>query len=244
MPTSVFLHGFCENKSMWEGVIQQFEGPKLSLDLPGFGARPLPEAQPTLEWWARFVHQYIQDESIDDPILIGHSMGGYIALEYARLYPSSLSGLGLIHSHCFEDSEEKKEGRKKVIDFVSRYGIDKWLPDMAKSLLRVDNIENDAFYTKALSFIEDVDPESVIAGQTAMLSKKDRSEILRQIDCPVLLIGGTEDSHLPFDKVLEMSLMPDQVQISKMSGSGHLSMVEERETFVEKVNQFIDWVSG
>lgn len=240
--TAVFLHGFCENRHMWDGIINEVDGPILCIDLPGFGDEPLPEPTPSLQSWAVYLNQLFLENNVSNPILLGHSMGGYIALEYANLFPNSLSGLGLVHSHCFEDSEEKKSNRRKVIDFVEAHGIERWLPDMAESLLRSDQKPKAELLAQAFSFIESVQPESVIAGQRAMLEKRDRSAVLRSIRVPVWIAGGVYDSHLTFDRVLEMAIMPEQVQITKLQESGHLGMVEERELFIKELNDYLDWV--
>lgn len=240
--TAALIHGFCENRHMWDGIIHEVDGPFLTLDLPGFGEEPLPNPAPSLQSWAVYLNQYFVNNGIERPVLLGHSMGGYIALEYANLFPNSLSGIGLIHSHCFEDPEEKKANRRKVISFVQANGMDRWLPDMAHSLLRSDQKADPEHYPEAFSFINSVKPESAIAGQQAMLEKQDRSKVLRKLDVPVWLLGGEHDSHVAFESLLKMCILPKQVKISKMKESGHLAMVEEKEAFVAELNNYLDWV--
>ena len=112
----IFLHGFNENSAVWDLIIpalaKQYQC--VVIDLPGFGKSPLP-ANLSIKYMANAVHRVIEEINIAKPIVIGHSMGGYVSLELAAHYPDLLSGVGLFHSTAIADTDEKKDNRLKTI---------------------------------------------------------------------------------------------------------------------------------
>ncbi len=120
----VLVHGFCEDSTIWEefraGLLEE-NYRLISIDLPGFGrSEVLPVVN--IEQMAEAVHAVLLKLNISKAVFIGHSMGGYAGLAFARLYPELLMGLGLFHSHPYADSEEKKENRRRSVAFIKRQG--------------------------------------------------------------------------------------------------------------------------
>jgi pimeloyl-ACP methyl ester carboxylesterase len=242
--TLILLHGFCENKSMWDHVYPSLNADRvICLDLSGFGEKPLENSNVSLKDWSNEVKHYIVEHlSQEDVVLLGHSMGGYIGLELILQEPNLLTGFGLVHSHCFEDPLEKRQNREKVIRFIQKNGTSHWLPQMAESLLAEKNINNKALFDQAMSFIQDVHVESAIAGQKAMLNKRDRSSIWSTIEIPLLLVAGEYDTHCTMENSLKMASMGQQLQMVHLPESGHLGMVEQPKEFVKGVNDYLSWV--
>ena len=116
-PVLVFLHGFCENKQIWEQFTQPLQANYrlILIDLPGFGDNTVPRPDYTMESGAVYVREVLTSLAIQKCVLIGHSMGGYVGLAFAEKYPELLLGLVLFHSSALPDSAEKKENRNKTI---------------------------------------------------------------------------------------------------------------------------------
>jgi pimeloyl-ACP methyl ester carboxylesterase len=122
----VLLHGFGEDGNIWKQQVaylaQQFR--VIVPDIPGSGNSPLLKKQDvSIEDYAHCIHQLIADILPDDNnkiTLLGHSMGGYITLSYAKLFPQKLNAFGLIHSTAFADSEEKKQVRLRGIETITQ----------------------------------------------------------------------------------------------------------------------------
>lgn len=106
----VLLHGFCENKTLWDDFVQYLSPDYhvMALDLPGFGDSELGTDECTIEYMAEKVADFLNQQGVDKCTMIGHSLGGYVALAYAEKYGDKLDGLGLFHSTVFADSEEKQ----------------------------------------------------------------------------------------------------------------------------------------
>src|SRR5258708_28717038 len=122
-PPLVFLHGFCETHEIWREFIKPISAQFriITPDLPGFGkSKKLPDPF-TIDQVGNAVGMWLIENQILTSIVIGHSMGGYVALSLAAQHPQLLQGLGLFHSNVFADTNEKKENRNKVIEFVRNH---------------------------------------------------------------------------------------------------------------------------
>lgn len=115
----VLLHGFCEDASLWQGISSALSDiPVLAIDLPGVaGQSDLPE-HPDMPTYAAAVRAVLDALEIEKCVLVGHSLGGYVALEFAAQAGERLAGLGLFHSHPFPDNEERKLARLRGIDML------------------------------------------------------------------------------------------------------------------------------
>ena len=123
-PLTVFLHGYLESSTMWEALnLNKLSGTKLLIDLPGHGKSPLfdPSEIPSMKFMADEVGRVLAFLKIDAYRLIGHSMGGYVALELAANTPKGISTpshVTLLNSNCWSDSEAKQADRLRVAEIA------------------------------------------------------------------------------------------------------------------------------
>jgi len=114
----VLVHGFGEDGHVWDQQLAVLEQSMLVLipDLPGTGkSGRWNDAHVDIADYAKALIAILDAEGIDTCCLLGHSMGGYITLAFAELYPERLTGFGLIHSTAYADSDEKKTNRLKAV---------------------------------------------------------------------------------------------------------------------------------
>lgn len=107
----VFVHGFCEDSMVWDEFIPEIVAAGynvLTLDLPGFGESEVVQ-DASVEVIADVINAVLVELQLSNIILIGHSLGGYVALAFAKKYADKLIGLGLFHSQPYADSEEKRK---------------------------------------------------------------------------------------------------------------------------------------
>ncbi len=224
----MLLHGFAENQATWEHQTAFLRAyyHVLVPNLPGTGksARTAPLS---MESMAEFVHAILVAENISQITIIGHSMGGYVALAFAEKHPQLLEGLGLFSSTARPDSEEKKEARQKSIRMMQQYGTEAFLrqllPNMfsasfrAKQTVRVDNYVQAALPGNL---------DTLIAYYEAMMARPDRTAVLKDIHVPVLFFIGKEDQAVPPENVLEQVTMPAVADIHIFEDVGHTGLLE------------------
>jgi len=173
--------------------------------------------------------------------LIGHSMGGYIALAFAEKFPQAFSALGLFHSTAFADSEEKKATRRKGIAFIRENGAHEFLKTVIPNLFSPGfKEENPAIIQKFIADQHNFTPEALVSCYEAMIVRPDRTAVLQKAVEPVLFIMGKYDNAVPMDDVLKQVHLPEKSYIHILQNSGHMGMMEEKENSQEILSTFLN----
>jgi pimeloyl-ACP methyl ester carboxylesterase len=242
--TVLLLHGFCEDSNMWEDFytdLLEEDYQVLRIDLPGFGQSE-PVADISIEDMAKGVQAVLKETGCGPLVFIGHSMGGYVGLSFARLYPEHLLGLGLFHSHPYEDSEEKRATRLKSVEFIRRQGHVLFVKQLLPNLFTPNFASSNAFLLEKLIYRASKFPsEGIVAAQLAMAHRPDQAATLEQIEVPVLFILGKEDTAVPSDKSLAQTHLPKTASIHLLEKVGHMGMFEARKQTQRIVRQFVDF---
>tara|TARA_R110000868_G_scaffold221110_1_gene472557 strand:+ start:992 stop:1774 length:783 start_codon:yes stop_codon:yes gene_type:complete len=225
----VLLHGFLENQKMWDNYIATFakKNRVITIDLLGHGETECLCYVHSMEDNAEAVQAVLAELRIRKAILVGHSMGGYVALAFAELYPDFVKGLVLLNSTAKEDNPERKTNRDRAIKAVKqRY---KGFVSMAISNLFSENNRE-----RLVQEIELVKKEAlktplqaIVASLEGMKIRKDRSLLFLQGTYPKILILGEKDSVLEYEETksqienttIELVSFPD----------GHMSHIENQE---------------
>lgn len=235
--TLLLLHGFCETHEIW----YDFTGPLvkhfkvITLDLPGFGqseALPMPF---TIDDVGDAVAHWLKERHLGKAVVIGHSLGGYVALSLAQNHSPLVSGLGLFHSTVFADSEEKKESRDKVIAFVLKNGVQPFIDTFVPGL----------FFDKAHPMIEVVHriasgtkSQTLISYSRAMRDRQDRTSTWQNDAIPKLMIAGAEDVLVPVNTSLEMAKMAKNLSFFELKNVAHMGLFEAKTECQEIIKGF------
>ncbi len=222
-PRLVFLHGFCEDGSMWEEFVRPFEEYALLLpDLPGFGDSGVWPSL-SIEDMAAAVEAILEDLGWGRCVLIGHSMGGYVALAFAERLGNRLDGLCLFHSHPYADTEEKKANRLKSIAFLAQYGSERYVTQLIPALFyrKLPEVEGQMI-ERAKRYL----PEGIQAALGAMAARPDRSKVLEACTVPVAFIVGGQDAAVPADYSMKQCLLPAVAYVEYLREVGHMGMFE------------------
>ena len=234
----IFIHGFCETHEIWNGFVDVFSDHHevFVIDLPGFGASPLPPTPFSIADIASRVLKWMDEKNILRPIVIGHSLGGYVALAMAAIDSSRISGLGLFHSTIFEDSDERKANRMKVIDFVNKHGVDPFIDTFVPGL----------FYDKKHSAIPLVDKiarktplETLMAYTLAMRNRPSYIDVFKSLKIPVLVLDGERDSIIPAEVTEKHRLHNPYAQVIVLPSIGHMAMFESPVPAQKVIAEFI-----
>jgi len=123
-PAVILVHGFPESSAIWDDFSKELskEFTVITPDLPGYGGSGLPKDLSSMDEYADAVHAVASHAGVKKFTLIGHSMGGYIAMALAKKYANGdlLNGIGLFHSTVFADSDEKKVNRNRAIEAAKK----------------------------------------------------------------------------------------------------------------------------
>jgi len=206
--TLIFLHGFGENQKMWANYLPFFKAYQtLTIDLPGSGDSEVMEV--SIARMAKLVNAVLLAESIKKCVFIGHSMGGYVALAFAKLYPEKLLGYCLFHSQPFADTAEKKEDRNKAIKFIQEYGHGKYFKGLVPKLFAPDFIKNNEnILTEIVDAGSKMTSKGVIYQLQAMRDRPDNQMVLVNSKVPVCFIIGKEDVAIPAENSLNQTFLP------------------------------------
>ena len=235
-PVVVFLHGFGEDGNIWKQQWKDIKGYRLIIpDLPGSGKSEM-IGDMSMEGLCVCVQTILHAENVTDCIMIGHSMGGYITLAFADKFTSVLNGFGLVHSTSYADNEEKKDTRKKGIDFISENGSAAFLKTAIPNLYAaVTKEKNPDLINEHIESAQSFSKAALTAYYQSMIKRPDRSSVLNKTRLPVLFILGKHDTTIPLHDGLQQSHLPMWSYVHILEESGHMGMTEEP----EKVNSFI-----
>jgi pimeloyl-ACP methyl ester carboxylesterase len=243
----VLLHGFAEDGAIWDNQVDYLRAHcrVITPDLPGSGRSPAlasvegvegvegsgpasTEAPVTsIEELAGSIAILLDQLAIRQCILIGHSMGGYIALAFAERYPDRLTALGLFHSTAYADNEEKKTGRRKSIEFIRNNGSAAFIRQSIPNLFSGYTQEHKPdLIDGVISMYSGFSPDSLIAYYEAMIARPDRTAVLRQFAGPVLFIIGQADAVIPMEQTLQQCYLPAVSHIHIIENAGHQGMLE------------------
>jgi pimeloyl-ACP methyl ester carboxylesterase len=230
--TVMLLHGFGEDGTVWEYQIEALKDHYRLLipDIPGSGNSSfLPKAN--IETYAQILKEIIDIElpqTEESFSLIGHSMGGYIALAFAEKFPALLNSLGLFHSSAFADNEEKKEVRTKAISFIKEKGAYTFLktsiPGLFNEQFAADNQEHiDDLIEKSKAFTS----AALAQYYQAMIDRPERIELLKTFQKPVLFIIGEFDKAILLESSLAQCYLPAISHVHILAKSAHMGVFEE-----------------
>jgi pimeloyl-ACP methyl ester carboxylesterase len=234
----MFVHGFGEDGTVWNDQVEFLKNKYqiITPDLPGSGRSEMINEM-SMEGIAEVLHSIIHEENISTCTVIGHSMGGYITLALVENYWNHVNAFGLFHSSAFADSEEKKETRKKGIDFIKQHGAFEFLKTATPNLFSPHSKEQmpnsiDEFIESLKSFSAD----ALIAYYEAMMKRPDRTPVLKNTKNSVLFIAGEHDNAIPLEDVLKQCHLPEKSYFHLLKKSGHMGMMEE----TEKANRILE----
>lgn len=226
----VFLHGFMEDCSMWDELIPHLPVRAICVDLPGHGKSPVDlHATPSILSMAKAVEKIIVHEQLKHPIVIGHSMGGYVGLELIKLMPG-IEHLILFHSHPWSDSEDKKRDRERVASMVltkASVFIREAIPNLfSNPAMMKDTIDH------YVHIAEKMDPKAIGWAALAMKNRFDLAYLMEKSPEKFSVISGHND------KLVNVGLLDSFCKQHRISSvvfpnAAHMSHEENREEVIQ-----------
>lgn len=226
----VLLHGYLESGKVWSGFAEQFEdGFRFIIpDLPGHGKSGSWGKVHSMDEIASAVKTILDKEGVHKIFLAGHSMGGYVTMAFADLYPDYLCAYSLVHSTPFADTDEKRDNRDREISLVlcgkKRQIV---LVNIPKAFA-TDNLELMSNEVQLLKNMAMKSPDNgMVALLNGMKERPDRTSVLQNPELPLLLIGGMKDNYIPegvFENIVKLA---PHARVVRLKNSGHQGFMEE-----------------
>jgi pimeloyl-ACP methyl ester carboxylesterase len=234
----VFLHGFCETQAIWDSFIPPFTAHNrvVTVDIPGFGESQIYPGHVSIARSAEEVLTALKTRGISQAIVVGHSMGGYLSLEMAAQYPGFCKGLVLFHSTAYADSIEKKHSRNKTVEFVKKFGAQRFVETFVPHLFYKAPEE---IIKSVVEIASSTTRASLISYTEAMRDRPDHTDTLKKAGVPVLFIAGEHDTAVPAAAAKEQAHIPSQAELHILEGVGHMGMFEAREKCQKILNKFL-----
>lgn len=237
----VFLHGYCESNKIWKNLSLEFsdEYRVICPDLPGFGQSPLPPSPFSLEQIGDQIIHWLKSMRIEQCIVAGHSLGGYITLEILRKYPDYVKSIILFNSSALADTEDKKENRNKLIGFINEHGVAPFLSTFVPSLFYPPTAH---IYAPVIQQITEdglsIARQAVTHYAAAMRDRQDSMDLLEKYPEKILLLAGEHDQNVPLEKSKEMEKYLPQDQVFIIPQSAHMSLFEQSQICYEAIRNF------
>jgi pimeloyl-ACP methyl ester carboxylesterase len=240
--TVVFVHGFTESMEMWSAYEQKLSLSHkiICIDLPGHGQSENIDEVHTMPMMANVINVVLDRENIRKCTIIGHSLGGYVSLAFAKLFPESLDALVLFHSSASKDTKEIKQNRDRLIEIVKANKLG-FINDFIPSLFAPCNRKKYASTIKSIIKQSNRTPVSgIVAALKGMKQREDSRKLLENLNIPVLFIAGKQDSRIPMEKILPQIALPRQSHALLLESVGHMGFVEAPDTCLHAIQSIIN----
>jgi pimeloyl-ACP methyl ester carboxylesterase len=238
----VLLHGYLESNNIWgrfKTELSQYYR-IVSIDLPGHGKSDAICEIQTMEIMADAVEVILNHLDIGRAVIIGHSMGGYVTLAFAEIFPEKTVGYCLFHSHSLADNEEKKVNRNREIELVKSGKKKQIISTNIPRAFANDNLHKFADEVeKARKIALSTTDDGIISTLKGLKARPDRKRVLMESTIPVLIISGKKDNYIPFGIYEQHFNLAQQTDILILENSGHMGFIEEKKKSLEGILEFL-----
>ena len=238
----VLLHGYLESSLVWEDFVPLLykEVRVITLDLPGHGISQVLGECHSMEFLADTVKAMLDTLGVERCTLVGHSMGGYVALAFCEKYPERLDGVVLLSSTPNADSEEKKLNREREIALVKSGKKELLTHTAPQAGFAADNRRAMKDYIDDLvEIIHLTEDSGIVALLNGMIGRKDQNDMLRQSAVRQLFILGRKDEYITPAIAEVMVEAHPQAKVAWLEKSGHMGFIEEPTLCAEAILEFV-----
>jgi pimeloyl-ACP methyl ester carboxylesterase len=239
----VLIHGYSDNLNLWYNQVPAFSQhcQILTYDVRGFGKTEVREATYSMGLFAEDLRALLEALSIKSACVLGYSMGGRIALEFALTYPEMTAGLILANSGIGETpSQEMRERRQMMVEVLQQGDIEVIADLMTEASFSPGLKDRDpTAYEKYKSIKMQNDPSEYLAVMQAIVGSIDSPVNFGSLRCPTLIIAGDQDGFMSVSLGEEMrDAIPDAEM--HVLPTGHAAMIEEPEAYNRIVLEFLE----
>lgn len=239
-PVLLFVHGFPLNGDTWSGQLDAFKAANrvIAPDLPGFGASE-PGADPaSMTRYAESLFTLCQHLETGPVVMVGHSMGGYIALAFARAYPLFLRGLVLVSTQAGADESDVAAARRETATKVQAGGFGELVQGLTPKMVSAAPSDQDMIQA-VHNIMLTSSPAGVVAALLAMADRSDQRGHLDELRIPTLVMTGADDRLIPPGESADLALGIVGAELVVIPGAGHLVAYEQPMAFNEALKVWL-----
>jgi len=242
----VLLHGFPLSGLVWRKQQQHLCDlyRVITPDLRGHGQSPAPAGVYEMETLARDVLALLDTMHITKAAILGHSMGGYVALAAWKLAPERFLALGLIDSQAAADTEQGRQGRFKMAEKVAAAGSQAVASAMLPKLFAPSLAATDPLIEQVRQTILNTPCDGIIGSLNGMALRHNAEGMLSTIDVPVLILTGDKDQIIPRAKAEAMAAIIPKATLAIIENAGHMPMLERPEATTTAIRKFLSQVGA
>lgn len=236
--TIVLLHGFLENASMWNEIASELSKRNrvVTIDLLGHGSSDCLGYVHFMELFAEVLEAVLKQLRIRRLILIGHSLGGYVALSFAERNPQKVKGLCLMNSTSHEDSYERKQLRDRANVMIQKNFTNLVRMSFTNLFSETSRKKYVDQINRALNEALQTSVQGYIAGQEGMKLRPNRNHVLAENNFKKMIIIGKKDPVLEVQKLTEEAENTNSKRI--VFPDGHMSHIENTEALISVLKDF------
>lgn len=226
----LFLHGYLENSEIWKEFTQRFTNKYkvICIDIPGHGKSDVLGEVHEMDEMARAAKAVLDYEKISSVTVFGHSMGGYVTMEFVNLFPEYTNGYCLFHSTCFSDNEEKKINRDREISLVMCGKKMQIIHTNIPKAFADDQVKKmDGAITLAKKIASANPDAGIIALLKGMKIRQDHSGLMANTKISPLIIWGAKDNYIDKKTFEKMISLAPGASVIILKNSGHMGFLEE-----------------
>jgi pimeloyl-ACP methyl ester carboxylesterase len=232
----LLVHGFMCDGTVWDGVISKLQDnfEIIIPDLDGYGFSSELLQYKTLEVLAIELKQILDDEGIEKVSFIGHSMGGYVGLEFLKNFESTLNQFVMLNSHIYTDSDERSTNRTKTIGFLQKYGSKLYVKESFRTLFSPEfAVNHSEIVTKMMENAHSYPVQTLINSCQAMIERKNHEQTIQNASTPIHFLMGEIDSLIPVDEYRKMTELNPLSKTYILEKGGHMGMHENTQDVID-----------
>jgi 3-oxoadipate enol-lactonase len=242
-PAVVLLHAFPLSRAMWRPQVEALQNDYrvIAPDLRGFGGSRAFAGAPSVETMADDVAALLDELKVAGPLVLGGlSMGGYVALAFARRHPARLRGLVLADTKADADDAEGRANRDRLIAFAENNTARAVIDQMLPKLLGADTTaRRPEVVEEARSIASRQTAAGIVGALKALRDRPDANPGLGAIAVPALVLVGRDDALTPPAKSEELAARIPNARLVVLDWAGHLSNLEQPDRFNAALRSFL-----
>lgn len=237
----VLLHGMLGSADIWKTISENLSKSYrvIAVDLPGHGFSECFGYAHSMELMAKSVKAVLDELKLKRYVFVGHSMGGYVALAFAELFPDNLRGLCLMHTNAYPDTPERRTERDRAINLI-RQNRRVYTTSTIKNLFANKNLrylkEEIAF---ANSIAAKTSKQGMVAALVGMRDRHGRDIVLGLVDYPIMTVIGEQDTLVQPALLFEQAKLIRHATVLHLEHDGHMGFLESPRQCLKAMRKFL-----